>query len=108
MRGEGWREREGNGRMGNDEIYCVDRGIPSCFNYRSRVASSDFLSLSFPLFLFSFDRGRQSRRLESQTIKFDLDSMLFFFLSFGTRFIFSLYKMYKLARSGKETTKIIL
>lgn len=50
-------------------------------------------SLSFPFSLFSFDRGRQSRRLESQTIKFDLDSMLFFFLSFGTRFIFSLYKM---------------
>ena len=65
-------------RMGNDEIYCVDRGIPSCFNYRSRVASSDFFSLSFPFFLFSFDRGRQSKRLESQAIKFDLDSTLFF------------------------------
>lgn len=52
MRGEGWREREGNGRMGNDEIYCVDRGIPSCFNYRSRVASSDFLSLFLSLSSF--------------------------------------------------------
>lgn len=88
MRGEGWREREGNGRMGNDEIYCVDRGIPSCFNYRSRVASSDFLSLSFPLFLFSFDRGRQSKRLESQAIKFDLDSMLFFLVFWNSIYLF--------------------
>lgn len=44
-----------------------------------------FLSL-----LFSFDHGRQSKRLESQTIKFDIGST-FFFLFFGT---------YKLARSG--------
>lgn len=47
-----------------------------------------FFSLSL---LFSFDRGRQSKRLESQTIKFDIGSTFFFFLFFGT---------YKLARSG--------
>lgn len=37
-RDRGARRDEHGGRMGNGEIYCVDRGVPSCFNYRGRVA----------------------------------------------------------------------
>lgn len=65
---------------------------------------------SLSLFLFFFFRSIvDDNRKDWKAKRLSLISILcFFFLSFGTRFIFSLYKMYKLARSGKETTKIIL
>lgn len=82
MRGEGWREREGNGRMGNDEIYRVDRGIPSCFNYRSRVAFSDFL------FLFFFFRSTvDDNRKDWKDCKRLSSTSFFFFLKLDLSFL---------------------
>lgn len=69
-RDRGARRDEHGGRMGNGEIYCVDRGVPSCFNYRGRVACHAVcarfgLSLFVPRFSFFFSSSLVSSSLSS-------------------------------------------